>query len=159
MTIRKAEKRAWQNGTRRTMAKLAGVVLALGAFGATALTTQDAEARDRCTSKPAVCARLKAQEARAEEQAKARAQDQARAAASQRPEMERPRFAVCTTKPAVCSRLLKRDGEPTVQSQQVVYGGALMEQVTVAEVRPEADKAPRQRCTSKPAVCARLGNR
>ncbi len=58
------------------------------------LLSGQAQAEKRCTSKPAVCMRLKAQEA-------------ARVEAGVEPPRFTPRPQRCTTKPAICMRLKK----------------------------------------------------
>ena len=91
----------------------------------------ESEAAPRCTSKPAVCARL-ANEKRARATTPAPAAPVAVAVARN----EKPR---CTTKPTVCARLdaigARRPSPPVTLAQNSAAG---------------------PRCTTKPAVCARL---
>src|SRR5690606_16132427 len=96
-----------------------------GAFGGVFALSQAAEASERCTSKPAVCALQKAKQAKAPQQA-----------TTPRETKQVTRIQRCTSKPAVCA--LQRAAEP--------------KKVVVTEVVRE--KPAVERCTSKPAVCA-----
>lgn len=97
------------------------------------LAPSESEAAPRCTSKPAVCARLAAERKARSEPARVVASTPAPAVVAR---AAAPR---CTSKPIVCAR----------QRQLGIRPAPLP--VTLA--RSEADGA---RCTSKPAVCARL---
>lgn len=96
----------------------------------------DADAAPRCTSKPAVCARI-ANERKARPQA-ATASPVVRTSAAPAA-VARTTPTRCSSKPIVCARL-----EAT--------GGARAPQPPVTL----ASTAAGDRCTSKPAVCARL---
>lgn len=86
----------------------------------------ESQAAERCHSKPAVCARLKAQKA-ARATPPPRQEAVAVAAATPR----------CATKPVVCARLAAKGTRPAAAP------------VTLASNDSE-------RCTTKPMVCARL---
>jgi hypothetical protein len=88
----------------------------------------ESEARAACSSKPAVCARLKAQQAQ-------RATTPALSPAPAR--LATSQTARCTTKPIVCARIEAIGARPAAPP------------VTMAAM-------PIERCTTKPAVCARL---
>ncbi len=90
------------------------------------LLSGQAQAEKRCTSKPAVCMRLKAQAAHKAAQPKP--------APSQQKAEKR-----CTSKPAVCMRLKAQEA-------------ARVE----AGVEPPRFTPRPQRCTTKPAICMRL---
>jgi hypothetical protein len=97
------------------------------------LAPSPAAAAPRCTSKPAVCARI-ANERKARPQPAPVARTTATPAA-----LARNGSARCSSKPIVCARLESMGGARTPQPP-----------VTLAS------NAAGDRCTSKPAVCARL---
>ena len=86
----------------------------------------ESEAGERCKSKPAVCARLKAQ--RAARATPPLPEEATRVAAAP------PR---CATKPVVCARLAAIGARPAAPPVTLATNGG-------------------DRCTTKPAVCARL---
>lgn len=90
----------------------------------------ESEAAQSCKTKPAVCARLKAQKAQraARQEAPPARQEASRVAAATTPR--------CSTKPVVCARLAAMGARPAAAP------------VTLA--------SSSDRCTTKPAVCARL---
>lgn len=97
------------------------------------LAPSDASAAPRCTSKPAVCARLAAErKARPAPAPVARTVAAPAAVANYSPTR-------CSSKPIVCARLESQGGIKAAQPP-----------VTLAS------NAAGDRCTSKPAVCARL---
>lgn len=96
------------------------------------LAPSESDAAPRCTSKPAVCARLAAER-------KARSEPARVVSTPASAVVARAAAPRCTSKPIVCAR----------QRQLGIRPAPLP--VTLA--RSEADGA---RCTSKPAVCARL---
>jgi hypothetical protein len=99
------------------------------------LAPSDAAAAPRCSSKPAVCARIAAERKARPQPAPvvARATAAPAAVASYSPTQ-------CGSKPIVCARLEARGGLRAAQPP-----------VTLARHEAAGD-----RCTSKPAVCARL---
>jgi hypothetical protein len=99
------------------------------------LAPSDADAAPRCTSKPAVCARI-ANERKARPQA-APVFTAGRTATPAAVARNTP--ARCSSKPIVCARLESLGGARTPQPP-----------VTLAS------SGDGDRCTSKPAVCARL---
>lgn len=102
----------------------------LGLMGAGIAVAPDAHAGDRCTTKPAVCARLKAQAQQAGEASPAA--PKARVESGDR----------CTSKPAVCVRLKAEKAQLTAAAQ-------------AAPAEVSKSRAAPLRCTSKPAVCMR----
>lgn len=98
------------------------------------LAPSEADAAPRCTSKPAVCARI-ANERKARPQAAPVARTDAAPALVARNASP----TACGSKPIVCARLESRGGVRAAQPP-----------VTLAS------NAAGDRCTSKPAVCARL---
>ena len=116
--------------TRRLVrAFLPAAALGLGLW----LAPSDASAAPRCTSKPAVCARLAAErKARPQPAPVARTVAAPAAVASYSPTR-------CSSKPIVCARLESQGGVKVAQPP-----------ITLAS------NAAGDRCTSKPAVCARL---
>lgn len=109
-------------------------VLPAAAFGALFwLAPSESEAAPRCTSKPAVCARLAAV-------AKQRAVQPVQIAAPRATPVAQNDRARCTTKPAVCARqdalAAQRPAVPPVTLAMGTDTGS--------------------RCATKPAVCARL---
>jgi hypothetical protein len=98
------------------------------------LAPGESQARERCTTKPIVCARLETLRAQ-------------RASTPPRPAPDRTvqhaqvarNDARCTTKPNVCARMRAMGTKPALPP------------VTLAN-----SSDPGQRCTSKPMVCARL---
>lgn len=89
----------------------------------------EAEAAERCNSKPAVCARLKTQKAQRAARATPPPRQEAVTVAAATPR--------CTTKPAVCARLAARGHRPAAPPVTLASNGS-------------------ERCTTKPMVCARL---
>lgn len=89
-------------------------------------------AKERCTTKPMVCARLKAVRAAEAE----RAQGEAYTQPSRTAQLQTGKAERCITKPTVCARL--RNAPPVAAP---VYFAA---------------NPGTERCISKPAVCARL---
>lgn len=118
-------RRAWR-------AALAGVATAACVW----FVPSDSEAAPRCTTKPAVCARL-AREKAARATTPAPAPIAVRASAPVVAGTDR-----CISKPAVCARLRDGDLRPASQPQTVV--------ASVDRTAP---------CTTKPIVCARLRSR
>lgn len=109
-------------------------VLPAAAFGALFwLTPSVSEAAPRCSSKPAVCARLAAAE-------KQRAAQPVTVAAPRATPVAQNERSRCTTKPAVCARqdalAAQRPASPPVTLAMGSQTGS--------------------RCATKPAVCARL---
>jgi hypothetical protein len=109
-------------------------VLPAAAFGALfLLAPSESDAAPRCSTKPAVCARLAAAE-------KQRAVTPVVVAAPRPAPVAQNDRARCTTKPAVCARqdamAAQRPASPPVTLAQSSQSGP--------------------RCASKPAVCARL---
>ncbi|HTV18669.1 MAG TPA: hypothetical protein VMG12_08365 [Polyangiaceae bacterium] len=123
-------------GRARLGRRLLGALIPAAALGLGLwLAPSDAAAAPRCTSKPAVCARI-ANERKARPQAApvvARAQQPAPVAINRSPTQ-------CGSKPIVCARL---QANGTLRAAQPP--------VTLARNAAAGD-----RCTSKPAVCARL---
>lgn len=117
-----------------------GCALALGAL--VAFAPEVGWAKERCTTKPVVCARLKAQ--RAQQGTSPSGALVVRAATPQTRELAPVALsqeARCTTKPSVCARL-RNEGvarNEAVPVRLATTGG--------------------ERCTTKPVVCARLKNR
>jgi hypothetical protein len=112
-----------------------GVVLGAGLW----LMPGESVAAPRCTSKPAVCSRLEAEQ---RQRARMRAAEVARSLAPTPDRLAvaaqdtRPR---CITKPVVCARFASRGAAPAQPP------------VTIAQSSVDGP-----RCSSKPAVCARL---
>lgn len=99
-------------------------------------------AKDRCTTKPAVCARLKAERAqRGASESKALVVRPVTPETRQLAPVALAADARCTTKPTVCARLRNE--------------GALRTSVVPVTLA----STPGERCTTKPVVCARLKNR
>jgi len=97
------------------------------------LAPSDASAAPRCTSKPAVCARIA-------NERKARPQPAPIARTSAAPVAMNASPSRCSSKPIVCARLEQNGGVKAAQPP-----------ITLARNAAAGD-----RCTSKPAVCARL---
>jgi hypothetical protein len=123
---------AQSGGLRQAFARAAGVrhglahgLLAFGLFGA---APAEAEAEESCNTKPAVCARLKAER-----------RNRPHGSPPILPPM--PPLRTCTTKPAVCARLMAQGAWPAEPVPVVT--------MTSRNLDPG-------KCTSKPAVCARL---
>jgi hypothetical protein len=116
-------------GRRALSALLPAAVLGAGLW----LFPSDASAAPRCSSKPAVCARIA-------NERKARPQPAPVARSASTPTiLARNSPARCSSKPIVCARLESMGGTRAPQPP-----------VTLAS------HAASDRCTSKPAVCARL---
>lgn len=123
--------RGSQAGSRRGRT-LRGVWAALVLGGLVWAAPAVSSAKERCTTKPMVCARLKA--VRAAEAERERAE--VYAAPSRTAQWQAGRAERCISKPTVCARLRNSPGVAAP-----VYLAA----------NPGAE-----RCTTKPAVCARL---
>lgn len=116
-------------GQRALRALLPAAVLGAGLW----LLPSDASAAPRCSSKPAVCARIA-------NERKARPQPAPIARTASAPAtLARNSSPRCSSKPIVCARLESMGGMRAPQPP-----------VTLAS------NAAGDRCTSKPAVCARL---
>jgi hypothetical protein len=116
-------------GQRALRALLPAVVLGAGLW----LVPSDASAAPRCSSKPAVCARIA-------NERKARPQPAVMMRTPSTPVTVAQRSSArCSSKPIVCARLESMGGTRAPQPP-----------VTLAS------HAAGDRCTSKPAVCARL---
>lgn len=111
---------------------LRGVWSALVVGGLVWAAPAVSSAKERCTTKPVVCARLKAVRAAEAE----RERGEAYVAPSRTAQLQTSRAERCTTKATVCARLRNSPGVAAP-----VY----------LAVNPGAE-----RCTTKPAVCARL---
>jgi hypothetical protein len=116
-------------GPRALLALLPALAVGAGLW----LAPSQADAAPRCSSKPAVCARIaNERKARPQPAPHARATATPAALASNAP-------AHCSSKPIVCARLEAMGAHRAPQPP-----------VTLAST------AAGDRCTSKPAVCARL---
>ncbi len=98
------------------------------------LAPGESQARERCTTKPIVCARLESLKAQRASTPPPPVQTARHA--------QLAREARCTTKPNVCARMRAMGTKPALPP------------VTLA-----SSSDPGQRCTSKPMVCARLKSR
>lgn len=126
---RPATSRRLPQGPRALLALLPALAVGAGLW----LAPTEAAAAPRCTSKPAVCARI-ANERKARPQPAPLARVTATPAA-----LARNTSAHCSSKPIVCARLEALGAHRAPQPP-----------VTLAST------AAGDRCTSKPAVCARL---
>lgn len=114
-----------------------GAALGLLLGGVVFMAPDVGEAKERCATKPVVCARLKAQ--RAQQPAAREGSLVVRAAA--------PNAALasadtrCSSKPMVCARLRNQDPRPA------------------PALAPVQLASQGERCTTKPVVCARLKNK
>lgn len=116
--------------SNRRFQRILRALCVASAFGGVVALAHDANAEQRCTSKPAVCALQKAKAAQRQ------AQTSAPVAVEKAEVKQVVRIKRCNSKPAVCA--LQRSTEPQT--------------VTVTQV---VRKAPAvKQCTSKPAVCA-----
>lgn len=102
------------------------VLLPIAAILTLAAFSNAAQASDRCTTKPAVCARLKAQKAPV--------------TADKKGALSVGLAERCTTKPAICAR--DKAKASRINAAQVSVG-------------PEVTSKAPSRCISKPMVCAR----
>lgn len=122
---------ATRSNIQRALVRTLLPALALGA--GVWLAPSDASAAPRCTSKPAVCARIA-------NERKARPQPAPVVATPAATPVAANTTARCTSKPIVCARVEQAGGLRAAQPP-----------VTLARTEATGD-----RCTSKPAVCARL---
>jgi hypothetical protein len=120
----------------RSLRALLPALLAAALVGSFAgeSSARERSAREHCSTKPAVCARLKATR-----NARATTPVQTATPRATEPVTLASASSRCTTKPAVCARLAQREPRPRAASP-----------IFVAQASPAA------RCASKPAVCARL---